>query len=115
MTTQNCDKSELTTEENKAEKLKAKENIREFATKPFRVTCRKDITSILKRITNINDMIPSEPILHLQSTESTPYALQQILYPKEIRETITLKVCFFPIISREIVLKSPLKYFIINV
>lgn len=85
---QNDDESEITVDE----RLKEKENIREFTAKPFRVTCRKDLTTVLKRITTMAELLPSEPILHLQTIENTPSAFQQVLFSNDNEAVMPFKV-----------------------
>jgi hypothetical protein len=67
------------------ENLKAKENLKEFTSRPFRITCRKDLTTVLKRITSLSsEFVPTDPILHLQSMENATCALQQIIKPNKL-------------------------------
>ena len=67
------------------EKLKAKENLKEFTSRPFRITCRKDLTTVLKRITSLSsEFVSADPILHLQSMENTTCAFQQTIRPSPL-------------------------------
>lgn len=61
------------------DKIKSKENVKEFTAKPFRITCRKDLTSVLKRITSLTEFAPTEPILKIKQLENSPNAYQQTL------------------------------------
>lgn len=76
---ENGDGSEINDPVKVEEKLKAKHNLKEFTTKPFRITCRKDLTTVLKRISAMSELVPVEPTLRIQSLENTSYAYQQSL------------------------------------
>lgn len=69
----------VTNELQMADKIKSKENVKEFTAKPFRITCRKDLTSVLKRITSVAEFAPTEPILKFEHLENSPNAYQQSL------------------------------------
>lgn len=69
----------VTNELQTGDKIKSKENVKEFTAKPFRITCRKDLTSVLKRITSLTEFAPTEPILKIEHLDSSPNAYQQTL------------------------------------
>lgn len=61
------------------EKIRNKEYAKELAAKPVRITCRKDLTSVLKRIAAVTEYNPDESIVQLRNIEGTSNAFEQAL------------------------------------